>query len=113
MVKAEVDGAAGAGESRKSLVIKILIRNPCTLKILQILFAKPAPVKPFREWGGGGYPSQLGISRNGSRLSTLFRAAPPIFSLTHLHRRSFTHTHELRCNPGCLLRRSRVQGGRN
>ena len=37
---------------RKFLVINILT-NSLALKILQTLFAEPAPVKPFRGWGRG------------------------------------------------------------
>jgi len=37
---------------RNSFVLKILTFNPLVLKILQIVFADPAPVKAFR-WGRG------------------------------------------------------------
>jgi hypothetical protein len=40
------------GIHNKSIVFNILTLNPFTLKILQTLFAKPAPVK-FLPWVGG------------------------------------------------------------
>jgi hypothetical protein len=36
-------------------VLKILTSKPFAIKILQTLFANPAPRKPFRGRGGGGY----------------------------------------------------------
>ena len=41
---------------RKFFVIKILTSNSLGLKILQTLFAEPAPVKPFRGGWGEGVP---------------------------------------------------------
>jgi len=35
------------------------------LKILRNIFADPAPVAAFREWGEGGTPENPRISRNG------------------------------------------------
>ena len=40
----------------KSFGIKILTSNPYALKILQTHFAKPAPIKAFREGRGRGVP---------------------------------------------------------
>ena len=42
--------------ARKSFVVKILTPKPLALKILQTIFAKPAPSKLFRGWGRGGTP---------------------------------------------------------
>jgi len=38
-----------------SLVVWILTSKLFDIKILQPLFADPAPVKAFGGWGGGGY----------------------------------------------------------
>ena len=52
----------GGGASRRrvrgsnSFVLKILTSKSLGLKILQTIFAKPAPVAAFRGVGGGGYP---------------------------------------------------------
>ena len=53
----------------KFLVMKILTSNFFVLKILQPLFAKAAPVKPFRGVGGGGYnpPAEVFLKRTGLR----------------------------------------------
>ena len=40
--------------TRNSILFKILASNSYGLKILQTLFAKPAPVKPFQGVGGRG-----------------------------------------------------------
>lgn len=48
----------------KFFVVKILTCKPLRLKILQSIFADPAPVKAFRGVGGGGYPKFLPISQN-------------------------------------------------
>ena len=39
-----------------AFVFKILTSKIFDIKILQTLFAKPAPSKTFREYGGGGVP---------------------------------------------------------
>ncbi len=44
---------------RNSFVPKILTSNPYAFKILQTIFAEPAPVKAFEGVGGRGY-SQTG-----------------------------------------------------
>ena len=47
-------------ESRcNSIAFKILTSNPYALKILQTIFAEPAPVKAFRGGWGRGVPSNL------------------------------------------------------
>jgi hypothetical protein len=46
-------------KANKSFVIKILTSKPLGLKILQSIFADPAPVNAFRGGGGGGYPKAL------------------------------------------------------
>ena len=43
-------------KATKLFVVKILTSKALWLKILQTIFAKPAPVKAFRAGGGGGYP---------------------------------------------------------
>ena len=42
-------------KARKSFIVKILTRKPLGLKILQRIFANPAPVGAFRGVGEGGY----------------------------------------------------------
>jgi hypothetical protein len=68
------------GNTRNSFVFKILTSNSYGLKILQTLFAKPAPVKPFQGVGGRG------VSLTTSRFPkwntpeiTLSRAVVPLF----------------------------------
>jgi hypothetical protein len=46
------------GAALNSFVIKILTSKPLGLKILQGIFVEPAPVKAFRELGGGGVPTK-------------------------------------------------------
>ena len=46
-----------APKACKSFKVKILTSNSYALKILQTIFAAPAPVKVFRGMGGRGYPS--------------------------------------------------------
>jgi len=43
-------------KARKFFQLKILTSNPYGLKILQTVFADPAPVKAFQGVGGGGVP---------------------------------------------------------
>ena len=52
-------GSSSDGEkSRNSFVLKILTYKPLGLKILQAIFADPAPVAAFRGVVGGGYTPQ-------------------------------------------------------
>jgi len=58
----EADHRQGGGGTRnhrekvrKSFIVKILTSKPLGLKILQTLFANPAPLAAFRGWEGGGY----------------------------------------------------------
>ena len=57
--------------SRKSLVLKILTSKLFDIKILQTLFVGPAPSKPLKRIGGGGYPyfsaSERAIPRSPRR----------------------------------------------
>jgi hypothetical protein len=46
------------GEASNSCLFKILTSNPYVLKILQSIFAEPAPVKAFRRGGGRGVPEK-------------------------------------------------------
>jgi hypothetical protein len=56
----------------KSFVVNILTSKPKAFKILQTIIAKPAPVKFFREVGGGGYPLRTENSpATGSSLHVL------------------------------------------
>jgi len=55
-------------ERSKFIVIKILTSNSFVFKILQPLFAKPAPIKPFRGVGGGGYTPLAKIFPKRTRL---------------------------------------------
>jgi hypothetical protein len=43
---------------RNSFVLKILTSKLFGLKILQTLFANPAPSKAFKGYGGGGIPQE-------------------------------------------------------
>ena len=79
-------GGGGGGEDsekhRKSIVLKILTSNPLGLKILQTVFAEPAPVKAFRRCGEGGTPPSPPLSQNETcsnrvaklPISTFFRS---------------------------------------
>jgi hypothetical protein len=59
----------------KSFVLKILTSNPLGLKILQTLFAEPAPSAALRGWGEGeGYPAEPGFSQ--MELAAAFSKAP-------------------------------------
>jgi hypothetical protein len=81
MVQGAEDGQGGGGtgnfaeKARKSLVIKILTSKALGLKILQGLFAEPAPGKGLRGVGEGGYPPRPGNfprkTLAGSHLETL------------------------------------------
>ena len=55
-------GAGSGGENLEkhpnSFVLNIFTSNPLGLKILQTLFAEPAPVKAFRGWRRRGYSSR-------------------------------------------------------
>ena len=68
-------GVSGTGiplqEASKFFVIKVLTSNPLGLKILQSIFAEPAPVKTFREGGGRGVPLAFNVfpKRNCCRTS--------------------------------------------
>jgi hypothetical protein len=59
------DDGQGGGSIRRNreadpnfFVIKILTSNPLGPKILQGIFAEPAPVKAFKRVGGGGVPTK-------------------------------------------------------
>jgi hypothetical protein len=61
----------------KSLVVKILTSKLFDIKILQILFADPAPVKAFGGWGEGGYPRNPDLSGNEDSLESGARRQVP------------------------------------
>jgi hypothetical protein len=75
------DHRQGGGGARRNhelgpnpFVLKILTSKPLGLKILQTIFANPAPVAAFREGDGGGYPLNLAISQNGLAEKALVKA---------------------------------------
>jgi hypothetical protein len=45
-----------SNSTRNSFALKILTLKSSAIKILQTLFANPAPSKLFRGMGGGGIP---------------------------------------------------------
>src|SRR5579862_7460316 len=58
-------GVCGSREKdRNSFVVKILTSKPLALKILQTLFANPAPVRRSSRGGGGGIPHKRQVSPN-------------------------------------------------
>jgi hypothetical protein len=66
----KVEDRQGAGgtrshrkNGRKPFVVKILTSNHFVIKILQPLFAKPAPSKAFQREGGGGTPLNHDFSK--------------------------------------------------
>jgi len=65
---------------RNSFALKILTCKLFDIKILQTIFAKPAPIKPFRRGWGRGYPRlgvQTGTGRRESQVEPL--ASPRFF----------------------------------
>src|SRR5271166_5498552 len=66
----------GGGASRNchhgsnSFVVKILTSNPLALKILQSIFANPAPVAAFRRWEEGGTSEASDFSQKRTRRKT-------------------------------------------
>jgi hypothetical protein len=73
------DDRRGGGDARRnrergsnSFVLKILTSKPLPLKILQTIFANPAPVAAFRGWGGGGYPLNPAVLPKRTRRKKLF-----------------------------------------
>jgi hypothetical protein len=48
----------------KFFIVKILTSKPLALKILQTIFANPAPVKPFTGVGEGAYTSTRAVFPN-------------------------------------------------
>ena len=72
------------GKTRNSIVFKILTSNPYGLKILQTLFAKPAPVKPFQGVRGRGVPlTTPNFPKWTSPEHPLESCCPTFFSLTY------------------------------
>jgi len=74
------------GEASNSCLFKILTSNPYVLKILQSIFAEPAPVKAFRRGGGRGYPKRRTLSRNETHSRALKRYSFKIFFRDNFHR---------------------------
>ena len=78
-------GGGGARRNREpghnSFVLKILTSNPLGLKILQTMFANPAPVAAFKGVGGGGYPLKPAVfPKRTRRKSAHQRFSSEIFS---------------------------------
>jgi len=69
----------------KFFVVKILTSNFFDIKILQTLFADPAPVKAFGGWGEGGYPGKPRFSRNGTAWKAPFEKGFQSISVGDLH----------------------------
>ena len=70
----------GLQKPRKFFVVKILIPNSYALKILQTLFANPAPVAAFEKGGGGGVPLKShGFPKIGTLPATLLSRIWQIF----------------------------------
>jgi hypothetical protein len=85
MVKAElVLERAPKRSCNFCFAFKFLTSNPYALDIVQTPFAKPAPVKPLRGWGGGGVLPQTPEIPKTAPAETLFRQ-PTIqfFFVTH------------------------------
>jgi hypothetical protein len=61
---------ASLQKSCNPFVVKILTSNPYALKILQTLFAKPAPVKAFQRDRGRGVPTSIPKFPKWSRART-------------------------------------------
>jgi hypothetical protein len=71
-------------KARKSFKLKILTSNPYALKILQTIFAAPAPVKAFRGMGGGGVPLNSENFRVSEELKMRFDDPNSEFIRRHL-----------------------------
>ena len=83
MVKAEAVSAEGQQKARKSFGVKILALNSYVLNILPTLFAKPAPVKPFRGVVGRGVSlATLNLPKRISLEHPLPSAYPHFFPAT-------------------------------
>jgi len=79
----------GLKKARKLFEIKILTPNSYALKILQTIFAKPAPVKAFRGMGGRGYTSKRNVFPKRNPLKCWFQHAK-----RNIFLRSFPHPAE-------------------
>jgi hypothetical protein len=81
-------GGGGARRNRvrgsNSFVLKILTSKPLALKILQTIFANPAPVAAFRGWEGGVLLQNPRFSRNGLAKKRSSAPLAGIFSTTVL-----------------------------
>jgi hypothetical protein len=91
----KADDGQGGGGIRKnrgaalnSFVVKILTSKPLGLKILQGIFVEPAPVKAFRELGGGGTHETRGLSQNETTRERPAEPESQRFFSTKIH--SFT-----------------------
>jgi hypothetical protein len=77
-------GASGirnpCGKCSNSFVFMILTSNFYGLKILQTIFAEPAPVKAFRRGGGGGIRrKRVGFPKPNVRKQRIFSTREEIF----------------------------------
>jgi len=65
--------------TRNSFIFKILTSKPLGLKILQTIFANPAPVAAFRGLAGGGYPLKSGVFPKWTRRKSSHKHCSPEF----------------------------------
>ena len=89
-------GGGGTGkvpnEGCNFFIFKILPSNSYALKILQTLFAKPAPVKAFRGVGEGGYPLKpLRLPKRTTHQQPSYSSSIQFFFATNPQ--DFTKTH--------------------
>jgi hypothetical protein len=72
---------------RNSFVLKILTSKVFAIKILQIFFANPAPSKPFKGMGGGGYLKKTKSVQKPSSSGAPENDAPCELFPEEIHRR--------------------------
>jgi hypothetical protein len=75
-----------SNSSRKSFALKILTLKSSAIKILQTLFANPAPRKPFRGREEGGYLESNEILPKISPSIALENGTHPRLFQANLHR---------------------------
>jgi hypothetical protein len=88
MVKAELVAQRAPKRSCSFFVVffvfKFFTSNPYSLNIVQTPFAKPAPVKPLRGWGGGGVlPQTLKIPKTDPAETPFLQPTIQFFFVTH------------------------------
>jgi hypothetical protein len=96
-----VSGTSFPGENtHKFFVIKILTSNPLRLKILQSIFANPAPVKAFSGWGGGGTPLTQDVSQNETRPNAPDKPSLPTIFSGNSHSAARRNAERAECTQG-------------